>query len=204
MTTADRELETKYHLANLAALRARLENLGAECIQPRTFEVNLRFDTHAGDLTRTYQVLRLRRDTAAHMTYKGPAEDRGGARLRREIEFEVGDFEAACRLLEALGYHVTVRYEKYRTTYRLQDVLITLDELPYGDFAELEGPTPEHIRAVNDLLSLRWEARLSESYLGLFERARALSGWPFHDLVFSHFEGMTAPLAPLGLPAADA
>jgi len=203
MPSPDQELEIKYLIADLPALQARLQALGARLIQPRTFEHNLRFDTPAGALTRSRQVLRLRQDTAARMTYKGPGEDRGGVRLRQEIEFQVGDFAAARRLLEALGYRVSVRYEKYRAVYHLRGVLVALDELPYGDFAELEGPSPESIRAVNALLGLRWEARLPESYLALFERARLLLGWPFSDLVFANFEGISAPLAPLQLPFAD-
>ncbi len=201
--SAYQELEVKYLIADLPAQRARLEALGAVCVQPRTFEQNLRFDTPAGDLTRTYQVLRLRQDQCARLTYKGPGEERDGVRLRQEIEFEVSDFEAARRFLEALGYRVNVRYEKYRATYDLGAVHVTLDELPYGDFLEIEGPTPQDIHAVSDQLGLRWDARIRESYLALFERARLTLGWPFSDLVFSCFEGMSAPLAPLGLPFAD-
>ncbi len=203
MPAAEQELEVKYRVADLAALQARLEALGAALLQPRTFERNLRFDTPAGDLARSYRVLRLRQDTAARLTYKGPGEERSGARLRREIEFEVSDFTAAWHLLEALGYRVRVRYEKYRAVYRLGEVLVMLDELPYGDFAELEGEHPADLREASRRLGLRWEARLPESYLALFERARRVLGWDFSDLVFSRFEGMTDPLAPLGLPCAD-
>ncbi|HEB66060.1 MAG TPA: CYTH domain-containing protein [Chloroflexi bacterium] len=200
---SERELEVKYRVADLERLRERVEALGGELVQPRTFERNLRFDTPDGSLSRGYRVLRLRRDSAARLTYKGPAESRGGVRLRQEIEFEVSDFDAARHFLEALGYRVSVVYEKYRAAYRLRGVLVTLDELPYGDFAELEGETPESIRAVGDLLGLRWEARLPESYLALFERARRVLGWNFQNLVFANFEGMPDPLAPLKLPLAD-
>ncbi len=200
---SERELEVKYLVADLGRLRERVETLGGELVQPRAFERNLRFDTPDGSLSRGYRVLRLRRDSAARLTWKGPAENRGGVRLRREIEFEVSDFDAARHFLEALGYRVSVAYEKYRAAYRLRGVLVTLDELPYGDFAELEGETPESIRAVSDLLGLRWEARLPESYLALFERARRVLGWDFQNLVFANFKGMPDPLAPLKLPLAD-
>ena len=46
----------------------------------------------------------------------------------------MGDFEAARRLLEALGYRLTVMYEKYRTTYHLRHLIVVLDEMPYGEF----------------------------------------------------------------------
>ncbi len=197
------ELEVKYRVTDLKRMRERVEALGGECLQPRIFERNLRFDTPDGGLSRAYRVLRLRQDTVARLTYKGPSENRGGARLRQEIEFEVSDFTAARHFLEALGYRVSVAYEKYRATYRLRGVLVTLDELPYGDFVELEGETPESIHEVSDLLGLRWEARLPDSYLALFERARRALGWKFRDLSFANFEKMPDPLAPLNLPLAD-
>src|SRR3990172_1232689 len=134
------ELEIKLYLNDLPAFRQRLEALGAKLVQLRVHEVNLRFDTPEGSLTRSLQVLRLRQDTAARLTYKGPGEDTGGVRARRELEFTVSDFEAARALLEALGYQVSLMYEKYRTTYDLDGVYVTLDEMPYGDFAEIEGP----------------------------------------------------------------
>jgi adenylate cyclase class 2 len=45
------------------------------------------------------------------------------------------------RVLAALGYQPTFRYEKYRTTFSKdgEPGLITVDETPIGDFLELEG-----------------------------------------------------------------
>lgn len=42
-------------------------------------------------------------------------------------------------LLQELGYVVSEVYEKYRTTYKLNVLQITLDEMPYGMFVEIEG-----------------------------------------------------------------
>ena len=68
------ELEVKLYLENLPALKGKLERLGAELTEARLHEVNLRFDLPGGELTRSAQVLRLRQDTAARITYKGPGE----------------------------------------------------------------------------------------------------------------------------------
>jgi len=80
-----------------------VEEQGAILIEARLHEVNLRYDTPDGELTRTAQVLRLRQDKAAHLTYKGKGETSGEVYIRREIEFTVGDFQAARAFLEALG-----------------------------------------------------------------------------------------------------
>ena len=100
---------------------------------------NLRFDDTEGGLRNAHRVLRLRQDDKARLTYKGPGSVEGGARLREELEFTVSDFETARKLLEALGYQVMLVYEKYRTTYALGGCEVTLDEMPYGSFAEIDG-----------------------------------------------------------------
>jgi adenylate cyclase class 2 len=197
------ELEIKLYLRDLPALQKRLEILGARLVQPRVHEINLRFDTPSGDLRRSSQVLRLRRDTADRVTYKGPDVELDGVRARREIEYTVDDFESARALFEALGYQVSVIYEKYRATYSLDEVLVTLDQLPYGDFAEIESQDASTIRATANQLGLDWDARINESYVALFERLRKAIEFNFPDLTFENFSGMEISLAGLGLHPAD-
>ena len=197
------ELEIKVHISNRYALVNRLKSLGACLVQARVHETNIRFDTPAGELSRTFQVLRLRQDTEAHLTYKGPGQTVGGVRARQEIEFTVSDFAAARALLETLGYKISVIYEKYRTTYELDGVLITLDELPYGFFAEIEGADAESIRAMAARLDVDWEARILDSYIALFEKLRGALGFTFRDLTFANFAGMTILPTALGVQSAD-
>jgi adenylate cyclase class 2 len=180
-----------------------LETLGGKLVQERLHEINLRFDTPDGDLMRTSQVLRLRQDKAARLTYKGPGQTVGGVRARREIEFSVDNFKAARSFLEALGYQVSLMYEKYRTTYELDSVQVTLDEMPYGTFAELEGPDAASIHAVAGKLRVNWEARIMESYTYLFERLREVRGLTFRDLSFENFAGVEVTPVTLGIQPAD-
>ena len=186
----DQELEVKFYVQDLASVERRLVALEARLVQPRTYEINLRFDTPTGDLARGLQVLRLRQDTAARLTYKGPAQARDGVRVRQEIEFVVEDFETARAFLEALGYRVSMLYEKFRTVYDIDDVHVTLDELPYGSFVEIEGPGAERIKAVNQHLGLDWTASVAESYVMLFDRLRRVMNLSFRDLAFENFQGL--------------
>jgi adenylate cyclase class 2 len=169
----------------------------------RVFEVNLRFDTAAHELSSGHRVLRLRQDAGAHLTYKGPSQQRSGVTARQEIEFELDDFGAARRLLEALGYQVDVIYEKYRTTYDLEGVKITLDELPFGFFCEVEGPDPDSIQAASQKLGLNWDVRVMDSYLMLFAQLKDKKKWAFRDLTFTNFVGITVVPEDLELHAAD-
>jgi len=203
MAVSGHELEVKFLLSDPSALQARLSALGASLAKPRVHEVNLRFDTPDGALLRSMQVLRLRQDHQAWLTYKGPSESEGGVRKRREIEFSVGDFQAAQALLESLGYQVLVMYEKYRTSFAWQGAHILLDEMPYGNFAEIEGPNPDLIRSLSDHLGLNWEKRVLDSYTTLFEKLRGPYAFSFRDLSFANFTGLAVDLASLGIGPAD-
>lgn len=199
----NQELEVKFYVHDLAAIEQHLVSLDAVLVQPRTFEINLRFDTPEQELSTNFRVLRLRQDTAARMTFKGPAYGSEGVRVRQEIEFIVEDFEAARDLLEALGYQVSMGYEKYRTVYDLGEVHITLDEMPYGNFVEIEGPDPESILEVNLDLGLIWEARASESYVNIFERLKKELKLDFRDLSFENFTWLEISPDQMKLPFAD-
>jgi adenylate cyclase class 2 len=198
-SSSDKELEVKFYLPDLSSLQTRLEASGAQLVQPRVHEVNLRFDTPTGELTRGYRVLRLRQDSEARLTYKGPGVLQDGVRARQELEFTVSDFDTARKFLEALGYTVSVMYEKYRATYALQGVLVTLDKMPYGNFAEIEGPDGASIHQAAEALGLDWERRILDSYLVLFDRLRERLGFTFRDLSFENFEGLTVTGEMLGM-----
>ena len=203
MSNSEQELEIKVYISDLQALKGQLEALGARLVKSRVHEHNLRFDTTDGELTNTAQVLRLRQDTAAKLTYKGPGEMVDGIRSRKEIEFTISDFNAARNFFEALGYQVSVIYEKYRTTYDFEGVEVALDEMPYGDFAEIEGPDPDAINAVADKLSINRSASIADSYTVLFERLRVVLGFTFRDLTFDNFENFEVTPAALGVTPAD-
>ena len=165
------ETEVKFFVQDLKRIEMRLQELEAHLFQPRVHEVNLRFDNKKGELRKNFRVLRLRQDSEAKFTYKGPSEERaGGVLTRKEIEFTVGSFDAAKEFLELLGFVPVVFYEKYRTTYELHGVHIMLDELPYGTFVEIEGEDIDALQKVSKLLALRWDAMVKAGYHALFER----------------------------------
>jgi len=200
---SDQEIEIKLYLSNMAAFHRRVEEQGARLVEARIHEVNLRFDTPDGELTRTAQVLRLRQDNVAHLTYKSKGDTGGDVYIRREIEFTVGDFQAARTFLEALGYIINLMYEKYRTSYNLDGVIVTLDEMPFGNFSELEGPDAESIHQVAEKLGVNWEARITDSYTSLFAHLKNGLGLTFRDLSFENFKGIIVSPQALGVQPAD-
>ncbi len=203
MSDRGQETEAKFYVLHLDKITARLAELQARLIQPRVLETNLRFDLPDASLSSKGQVLRLRRDTKARLTYKGASQNKSGVLDRQEIEFVVDDFEKARQFLEALGYQQSMVYEKYRATYELKNTSIMLDELPYGDFVEIEGETEEQIQAVSKKLNLDWNAAIETSYTGLFENVKKLLRLSFQDLSFKNFEGIKVASDQLNVRAAD-
>ena len=203
MGSNQQELEIKLFLLDMPAFQQKVESIGGQLVEPRLHEINLRFDTPAGQLTRANQVLRLRQDTAARLTYKSPGETIDGVHARREIEFTVSDYQSARALMEALGYQVSLMYEKFRTTYNLSGLQVTLDEMPYGNFTEIEGPDGKQIRAAAEDLEVNWEAGIIQSYTTLFEQLKQKMGFTFRDLSFDNFSSKDISPADLGVLPAD-
>ncbi|HLD93183.1 MAG TPA: class IV adenylate cyclase [Anaerolineales bacterium] len=203
ISVSDKELEVKFFVNDLAEIEKQLVKLGATLVQPRTHEYNLRFDTPSGDLGQAESMLRLRRDAGSHVTFKGPSSTLGGVLARQEIEFEVSNFSAAQKLIEALGYRSKFVYEKFRTTYALDGLKITLDEMPYGPFVEIEGREAAAIQTAAKKLDLDWQQRLPETYVSIFRRLKELFSLHFTDLTFTNFEGANINMARVGINLAD-
>jgi len=209
------ETEAKFYVLDLKSIEARLHELEARLIQPRVLETNVRFDLPGKRLRSEGRVLRLRRDIGVRLTYKGPSANEHGVLSRTEIEFTVGDFDRARAFLEALGYQELITYEKYRTTYILEasgasslvgvsEVSVMLDELPYGNFVEIEGETAESIRSIAHELKLKWDSAIATGYHALFERLCAQR--PELDpaqLTFEALNGMKISAEELSVHAAD-
>jgi adenylate cyclase class 2 len=198
----EQEIEAKFFINNLSKIEARLQELEACLLQARVHEKNLRFDTANQDLRREGRVLRLRQDDAVRMTYKGPSEKNEGVLSRAEIEFIVEDFEKAKQFLESLGYKLVIFYEKYRTTYELDNVHIMLDELPYGNFVEIEGQDNVSIHVIAGKLCIKWEP-VTTSYHGLFERVYKARKLDPSQLTFAAFQESKPSPKELGVVAAD-
>lgn len=148
------ETEKKYRLDKrlIVELTAKLAEVNAEFIS-EVFEEN--FLHRGGTLDERSAALRIRKtaDTTT-LTYKEKLRDDGGIKHKIEYETDIIDAEAMERIIEMLGYHLSVVYEKHRKTWKLGDVEVVLDELPFGQFMEIEG-TIDAITAAEKLLGIK-------------------------------------------------
>jgi adenylate cyclase class 2 len=185
------EIEVKFLLDDLAAMRQRLVTLGAACTTPRTYEENLLFDTPDAQLRRQGCLLRLRRDRRNLITYKEPPTHHDlDFKIMHEYETEVSDFAQMQTILEKLGFTPSLRFEKYRETLTYQRAEIVLDEVPFGTFMEIEGPR-EAIRDIVTALGLDFASRLVSSYAEIFEAVCTTYKLSATDLTFETFQSLT-------------
>jgi adenylate cyclase, class 2 len=157
----------------------------------------VRYENAERSLTPSGIVIRLRHDTQNWLTFKSPGEVVGGGiRSRFEAEVEVSDFDTMETILGQLGYYPYMIYEKYRTTYIVESPVgqaeVVLDEMPYGNFVEIEGE-PTVIAMVVSYLDLHDAPRYSASYTTLFDYVRQHLRLSFQDLTFANFEGIAVP-----------
>jgi predicted adenylyl cyclase CyaB len=167
------EIEAKMKVDSLEAIQERLTKLGAEP-KGEAIEVNTFFDTDDRSLLAADKGLRLRTATPLPegkpkytMTFKGPRQH-GPLKSREEKELGVDSAKNATALLEILGFHHILSFEKKRQSWELGDCKVELDELPYlGVFVEIEGPKEDSVMKIRQSLELADEPIIKASYVAL-------------------------------------
>jgi adenylate cyclase class 2 len=165
------EIEAKLKVGSLADVERRLAACGASFLR-ETVQTDSYFDTADRALTRADKALRLRsEETPEHerliLAYKG-AKEPDDYKKRREIELEVNDAEATELLLQELGYHKALAFDKRRRAWDLLGCEVALDELPLlGTFVEIEGPDSGTIARAQEMLGLSGVPHIMDSYAGL-------------------------------------
>jgi adenylate cyclase class 2 len=133
------ETEKKFRLEakQLVKIATRLEKIGA-VFSEETFEEN--YLHRGGVLDSRGAVLRLRKTgDKTLLTYKESISVNSHVKRKIEFETEVADVNETEKIIGALGYRLSIVYEKRRKTFHLGDAEIVLDELPFGLFMEIEG-----------------------------------------------------------------
>jgi adenylate cyclase class 2 len=174
------EIEIKFAVTGHQAVSDALRREGGRYMG--SFEqVDQFYDTRQGRLREGGCGLRIRRshrldgtggeiDTRPQVTFKGPRRADARAKVRPEYQSHVDDPEALERVFEACGLVETVVVRKRRTSYRLGDCMVELDELAdIGCFVEVEGPDEPTVFEVARRLGLPGEP-ISESYLAMVLR----------------------------------
>jgi len=186
------ETEVKLWVDDLAVVAEVLQLHGAVLSAPRVLERNIRYELPNGSLGKRGMVLRLRQDSRVRLTYKEGGKATDGVISRFEAEVEVSDFKTMDNILVLLGYLHDMSYEKYRTTYEIDDCEVVLDELPFGKFVEIEGDHDAILRLI-DRLGMTDTMRVQMSYVRAFDVIRKKMGLLFGDATFENFGKIYVP-----------
>lgn len=163
------ETEIKVRVSQIRKFRSQLVAAGFRVKRRKVFERNTIFESNPPTLRPSGRLLRLREAGGKFtVTFKGKATV-GKHKSREETEFEVSDCEAAYTVICQLGYHPTFIYEKYRTEYSDGKGIVTFDETPIGEYAELEG-AEDWIDSTAPKLGLSEADYITASYGALYLR----------------------------------
>ena len=133
------EIEKKYRLnpERRDDLKRELDASGGEFVG-REFEENTIYSND--DLRSTGSIVRIRKtDKRSILTFKRRIENQFDVKQQIEHETEISDAAAAEAIVSELGLTPVLVYEKYRDTWKFRSVEIVLDELPFGEYMEIEG-----------------------------------------------------------------
>lgn len=115
-----------------------------------------------------------------------------GAEIDNRLESEVHfpNLESAQSLLISSGYEQKSIREKYRTSYKVSNGLVELNEGPVGQpWAEVEGETPAEVKKIVELLGYTTEDTASMSDTDYYKS----QGIPSEDLSNLVFQGTKRP-----------
>jgi adenylate cyclase class 2 len=185
------ETEIKLEVRDPRALKRRLAELGFRRVKARHFESNHLFDFPDHRLRRGRRLLRLRfAGRQDVLTYKGAPLHSRAYKVRREIETAVEDGHRLKEVLESLGFRQTFYHEKYRTIYAppgqpetAQVAHLFYDELPFGNYLELEG-AQRWIDEAARQLGYSPEDYITRSYIALHRQKCLEQGRKMGNIVF--------------------
>ena len=188
------EIEVKFYLNNIKPIRKYLVDLGA-VNKGRFFESNIRFEDKNNKLLKSQSLLRLRKDAKTTLTYKSkPPFENNEFKIHQELEVEVNDFEKMNLILESLGFHQEQIYEKWRETFIIQKTIVCIDQMPFGDFLEIEGEMKD-IKDLADTMALDWEKRILLNYIELFDIIKQNLNLSFNDITFNNFKDISVDVS---------
>src|SRR5262245_14265219 len=179
------EREVKLRFESPDAARAAVAAAEAVPLRPRRLQRDCLLDTDEGALQKQRSALRVRTEgDTTLLTLKGPVLP-GRVKTREELETAVANGSILMSLLEALGFIVWFRYEKYREEFMLDGAVVAVDETPVGTFVEIEG-TEHDIAAAAERLGRSSGDYVLASYRRLFVEHCERFGLSATHMLFDH------------------
>jgi len=177
------EVEIKFRVDDLALLRRSLRKLGFRELTPRLHEFNTLYDFPDRQLRLRRELLRIRHYGDSWILTHKSRGPKGRHKRRVEIETTVADGTALAQIFAILGMEESFIYEKYRSEWSDSHGYVVLDEMPIGQFAEIEG-RPAWIDKVARKLGVQRRQYITASYAGLFLEWKRRTGSTARNMSF--------------------
>lgn len=177
------EIEKKYRIdaSDREAIIAMLTESNAQFLG-REFEENTIYSND--NLRESGAIVRIRKtDKRSILTFKRRIENVSDVKQQIEHETDIADADSMRTIITELGLKPVLVYEKYRDTWKFRSVEIVLDELPFGEYMEVEGSITA-IKEAEILLGLEDLETEHETYPRLTARLGKRSG----DVVEARFD----------------
>ncbi len=164
----NQETEVKFKLGDEKSLVNNITEMGFVKVK-EVFETNLIFDMKDSSYSSMGRLIRVRMtDKGNILTYKEKQGEDTVYKVRTEIETGIDDSEQMIEMLKYMGFIITFVYQKRRKYYKKDNIEITVDELPFGKYIEMES-TREEIDILSKKLNLELTEISNMSYLDLYE-----------------------------------
>ncbi len=148
------EIELKFEIENYREMVEEL--LKISDFQSSAYELTVMYD-QGKKLFDLDARLRLRKildlktnEETTEISYKKP-KTREGIKVEEEYETMVERFDEMEKILKNIGFSSVSSYERIRDTFNFDNVKITLDSFPFGDYLEIEGEKEKIKKLAKDL-----------------------------------------------------
>lgn len=161
------EREVKYSVTNPTELINKLKSQNA-IFSGYHLEKTIRVDKQNWKLSSKGTYIRLRTGFKNTLTLKKGRVKGSEVSERLEIEVEIDDVDLCHKLLQEMGLIESLVMEKYRMIWNINDTIITIDELPFGVYAEIEGSI-QNIKIISDLLGFDYDEKIIVTYWEIYK-----------------------------------
>lgn len=176
------EKEIKVKIADYKILLDKLLKSGAVVLN-KSKEKTIRLDTPNMDLEKRGVFLRVRSGSKNTITMKEKIGEDKNVRSRKETEFEISDVDQMAYILEKLGFTLTRIMEKYRINLQYKGAILSIDEMPFGMYLEVEG-TEEQIETITAELGYSTSDKVLGTYWDVFEEYKKENNLTGENIVF--------------------
>lgn len=189
------EKELKFLVTDLEELVKSLLKNGAEVLN-RSKEKTIRLDTADMTLEKRGVFIRVRAGSKNTITLKEKIGEDTTVRQRKETEFEIEDVDKMAYILEKIGLNYVRIMEKYRLNLKYKGAVLSIDEMPFGLYLEIEGEE-EQINNIAVELGYSLDNKILGTYWDIFEDHKKETGETGTNIVFSENFGSKLMSLPL-------